>query len=82
MEVVEIFLNSIAAILPLVKWACQRSSHHSQALHMGIACESFMANFEPAVKSRIFEIAILKIFTVLYHVKKNFLACRALPLVF
>ena len=34
-----------------------------------IACGSFIANFEPALKSRIFEIAILKISTVLYHVK-------------
>ena len=34
-----------------------------------IACGSFIANFEPAMKSRIFEIAILKNSTVLYHVK-------------
>ena len=34
-----------------------------------IACGSFIAIFEPALKSRIFEIAILKISTVLYHVK-------------
>ena len=34
-----------------------------------ISCGSFIANFEPALKSRIFEIAILKISTVLYHVK-------------
>ena len=34
-----------------------------------IACGSFIANFEPALKSRIFGNAILKNFTVLYHVK-------------
>ncbi len=37
-----------------------------------ISCGSFIANFEPALKSRIFEIAILKISTVLYHVKITF----------
>ena len=34
-----------------------------------IACGSLIGNFEPALKSRTFEIAILKISTVLYHVK-------------
>ena len=34
-----------------------------------ISCEILIANFEPALKSRIFEIAILKKSTVLYHVK-------------
>ena len=47
-----------------------------------IACGSFMANFEPALKSRIFEIAILKISTVLYHVKISWLGSTRITLDF
>ena len=41
-----------------------------------------MANFEPALKSRIFEIAILKISTVLYHVKISWLGSTRITLDF
>ena len=41
----------------------------SQSLQ--IACGSFIAIFEPALKSRIFKIAILKISTVEYCIKMN-----------
>ena len=47
-----------------------------------IACWSFMANFDPALKSRIFEIAILKISTVLYHVKISWLGSTRITLDF
>ena len=47
-----------------------------------IACGSFIANFEPALKSRIFEIAILKISTVLYHVKISWLGSTRITLDF
>ena len=47
-----------------------------------ISCGSFIANFEPALKSRIFEIAILKITTVLYHVKISLSGWARMSLVF
>ena len=47
-----------------------------------ISCENFIPNFEPALKSRIFEIAIFKISTVLYHVKISLSGWARLNLIF
>ena len=47
-----------------------------------IACGSLIGNFEPALKSRTFEIAILKISTVLYHVKISISGWARMNLVF